>query len=81
MRGERFDTEGLGRVMTAEKEINSELFRRYRSPVWRFAGDERVDKVPVRLGLLRDAINFAARAAGNDSDMLRIFRPEIESLH
>ena len=43
MRGECFDAECLGRVMTAEQKIQAEFFGRYGRPMRRFACDECVD--------------------------------------
>ena len=48
--------------MAAEHKIDSEFFGRDRGPVRRFAGDEHVDLV------LRDAVNLATGAAGDDAD-------------
>ena len=67
-RGERFHSESLGRVMPAEEKIDSQFFRRDRRPMRRFAGDVGVHPFARRL------VNFAARAAGHETDALRLHR-------
>ena len=74
MRGEGFHAKCFGRVMAAEKKIDSEFFRGDRSPVRRFAGDKGVDL------LLRDPINFRAAGAGNDPNPACFPWSEIEGL-
>src|SRR5438270_5903913 len=75
MRGESFDAERFGRVMAAEKKIDSKFLRGDRSPMRRFAGDKDVDLV------LGNAVNFSTGPAGDNADILRIFRTEIECFH
>jgi len=75
MRGERFDAERFGRVVAAQKKIDSQFLRGNRRPVRRFACNEGVDF------LLRDPINFRTRRAGDDPNPVCFGWSEIECLY
>src|SRR5438552_11252806 len=71
MRGEGLNAERFGRVMAAEKKIDSQFLRGNRSPMRRFAGNEGVDF------LLRDPINFRAGSAGYDPTLFISVGPKL----
>ena len=69
MRGEGFDTKGLGCVVATVKNVQSELFGQSIGPMRAFACNESVDS--FRSGELE----FGTRASGYDSDASADFRP------
>lgn len=75
MGGECFDTESFSGVMAAEQEIHPKLFSSYRSPMRRFARDQRVDF------FLSDLIDFRTGGARNDPDGFRLLWATIECLY
>src|SRR5206468_4130374 len=60
--GERFHAEGLGRIVTAEEKVDSELSGCDCRPVRRFACDVGVDSFPRR------GVDFSTGTAGHDAD-------------
>src|SRR5437588_4569895 len=68
VRRQRLHAECFSRVMTAEKKVDSEIARRHRRPMRRFARDERVDL------LSRHRVDFGARATRYQTDRLRLLR-------
>ncbi len=72
MLGQRFDADGLGRVVTCVQDVEAELLGIEKCPVLAFAGDERIE--PRGGGLW----NQRSPRAGDDSDPLHALVAERE---
>src|SRR5437764_1461693 len=69
VRRQRLHAKCFGSVMAAEEKVDSEIARRHRRPMGRFARDKSIDP------LSRHHIDFRTGATGYETDGLRLLRP------